>query len=165
MKQATVFCTTYDNSERFNTVIVKTVAIRLSGELNFWFNGMNITHCELPSTFSNFKTLPATIQFFDKLKPCEGIPSSQLLMYSDEFVAIKDRHGNWRSKNCTYVFDTKYVTTSCTRCDALKTYFFKKIARLKCKKDKESMNDKCKKLRGKLATMEKKLEVINYENV
>jgi hypothetical protein len=35
------------------------------------------------------------------------------------------------------VFDTKYVTASCTRCRALKTYFFKKIARLKCKKDKE----------------------------
>ncbi len=34
MKQATVFCTTYDNSETFNTVIVKTVAIRIQYEIS-----------------------------------------------------------------------------------------------------------------------------------
>ncbi len=167
MKQATVFCTTYDNSETFNTVIVKTVAIRLSGELHFMYNGINITHCELPTTFSNFKTLSTTIELFDKLQPCEGItiPSSKLMKYSDDFVGFKDGNGNWRSKHCSYVFDKKYVTTSCTRCRAMKKYFFQKIARIKCRKDKESMNDKCKKLRSKLATMEKKLEVINYEEV
>jgi hypothetical protein len=88
MKQATVFCTTYDNSETFNTVIVKTVAIRLSGELHFMYNGINITHCELPSTFSNFETLSTTIELFNKLQPfC--LCFCQEFLKKGNFFAIK----------------------------------------------------------------------------
>lgn len=159
----TVFCTGYDKSEKLATVIVKTIAVRLSGELFYLFNGINISHCELPPKFSTFERLSTIIQFFDKLKPCEGItiPSAKLTKYSDDFVGVKDKNGNWRSKSCAYVFDTIYVATSCTRCRALKRYFLQKIGTLQLKKKKETMNEKCRKLRSKLNTMEKKLEVFD----
>jgi hypothetical protein len=53
-KLATVFCTKYDNSEEFNTIIVKTIAVNSSGEVNYLFNGNSISHCDLPLTFSTF---------------------------------------------------------------------------------------------------------------